>query len=515
MADDNSSPSFSPSRRFKIGLGVAIATISVLVCVAMVNYLSGQIFKRFYLSSKTRVQLSTRTVSLLRGITNKIQITVYFSKNPDDSFYRDAYPEVAALLKEYTSANPKIAIRYIDYERDPGAAEEFKSKYANQGVTTNKNLIAFDCEGRTKIVRGDALVQKTLVNESTDPGKMALRRKPVQFFGEVAFTGALLGVTNPKPLKAYILQGHGEHDPASTEESTGYSKFVEELQQDYVAWDVLTSKEMLGTNGIPSDCSLLIIAGPKDALYPIELNRIEKYLSQGGRVLMLFNYTTANNGVTAGLEKIFESWGVKVAPGIIKDPDFTSPEKPGTDVIAACGVKYPESISVQHPVISSLVGRQLRLVLPREIDAMDMSVQPDSGLKAQEILFSGPNAQLETASGIATQRTNRPMIVTVEKSAAKGVAAENGITRILVAGDSFFLGNRNIESAANRDFVANAANWLLERPFLLEGVAPKPITEYSLTISRVQLQSVRWILLAAIPGGILLFGGAVWMRRRK
>jgi hypothetical protein len=36
------------------------------------------------------------------------------------------------------------------------------------------------------------------------------RRKPVAFNGEMMFTAMLLAVENPKPLKAYFLQGHGE-----------------------------------------------------------------------------------------------------------------------------------------------------------------------------------------------------------------------------------------------------------------------------------------------------------------
>jgi hypothetical protein len=109
----------------------------------------------------------------------------------------------------------------------------------------------------------------------------------------------------------------------------------------------------------------------------------------------------------------------------------------------------------------------------------------------------------------------KPLIVAVEKSAAKGVAAERGATRVLVTGDSLFLGNERIESAANRDFASYAANWLLERPVLLEGVAPKRIDEYRLSISNLELQTVQWILLAAMPGGILFLGGLVWLRRRK
>jgi len=68
---------------------------------------------------------------------------------------------------------------------------------------------------------------------------------------------------------------------------------------------------------------------------------------------------------------------------------------------------------------------------------------------------------------------------------------------------------------ANRDFVGYAVNWLLDRTQLLEELGPRPITEYRLVMTKSQLQTAQWILLAGMPGAVLLFGGLVWLRRRK
>lgn len=488
-------PSFSRGRRLKIGFSVAVMTVAVFAVMVMLNYLSGQIFRRAYLSSNTRIELSSRTTSLLHSLTNRVQVTVYCSK--DEPFFAD----MADLLKEYTSANPNLSVHYIDYNRDPGAAEQFKIKY-NLAGSTNKNLIIFDCEGRTKTVNGDALIQNQLVQERSEvQGELALRKKPVAFLGELLFTGALIGVTNPKPLKAYFLEGHGEHRLDNASDPTGYAKFADVLRLNCVNVEKLT---LLGTNTVPDDCSLLVIAGPKDPLPAIELSRIEKYLSDGGRLFALFNVLSVEH--PTGLEKLLAKWGVNVTTGIVKDPDYSSPPE-GLDVIAF-------TFRVRHPLVNSLLGSRLQLILPREIVALDLSAQPDSGLKAEEIVYSGPRSIIQNG-GMAQRPGAKPLIVAVEKNAAKGVAAERGATRLLVTGDSLFLGNERIESAANRDFAGYAANWLLDRPVLLEGVAPKSISEYRLLISNLQLQTVQWILLAAIPGGVLLLGGLVWLRRRK
>ncbi len=491
--EPTSKPSFSPGRRWRIGFSVVVMTLAVFAVVVMVNYLSTQFFQRRYFSSLTRIQLSTRTTSLLHSLTNKVQVTVYCSR--EEEFFSN----LANLLKEYTSANPKISVRYLDYDREPGAAEEFKSKF---NTATNKSLIVFECEGRSKIVLGDALVQNRLISEKSEtPGQLALRKQPINFLGEIMFTGALIGVTDPKPLKAYFLRGNHEHELESADDPHGYNKFAGVLQQNGITIEPLT---LLGTNAVPDDCNLLIIAGPQDALQEIELSRIEKYLADGGRLFALFNFISANR--PTGLENILARWGVNVTAGLVKDPDYFTPPA-GLDVLAF-------NYLVAHPVVNPLVVSRLQLIKPREIDALDFSSQPNNGLKAEGIVYSGPRSFLADG-GMAQRPGMKPLIVAVEKNAAKGVAAERGATRLLVTGDSLFLDNKYIESEANRDFARLAVNWLLDRPLLLEGVGPKSITEYQLGISNAELQTIQLVLLAAMPGGILLLGGLVWLRRRK
>lgn len=77
-----------------------------------------------------------------------------------------------------------------------------------------------------------------------------------------------------------------------------------------------------------------------------------------------------------------------------------------------------------------------------------------------------------------------------------------------------FLGNRQLDLLANRDFAGLAANWLLDRTQLLEGLGPRPVSEYRLVMTKKQLQSAQWILLGAMPGGVLVLGTLVWLRRR-
>ena len=106
-------------------------------------------------------------------------------------------------------------------------------------------------------------------------------------------------------------------------------------------------------------------------------------------------------------------------------------------------------------------------------------------------------------------------MVAVEQKPVAGVANARGNTRILVVGDSFAFGNQSIKSLDNSDFIGYAANWLLDRTTLLQGIGPRPVTEFRLLMTRAQRREVRWLLLGALPGAVLLFGCLVWLARRK
>jgi hypothetical protein len=150
------------------------------------------------------------------------------------------------------------------------------------------------------------------------------------------------------------------------------------------------------------------------------------------------------------------------------------------------------------------------MVQPRAVGKLKTLPQTADAPKVEELAFTGPNAR---AGVSAPQRYS--LIAAVEKGAIKGVITERGSTRIVVAGDSVFLTNAGLRNLTNRDFAEYALNWLLERTQLLGGVGPRSIIEYRIVMSQSQLQRVQWILLGAIPGGVLLLGGLVWLRRRR
>jgi len=466
----------------------------VLAVIVMLNYIGGLFSKQFFLSPQTRVKLSPRTVNILHSLTNRVDVTVYYDRNDQ------MYSTVMALLDEYHRLDPRITIKVVDYDRDPGEAAIITQKYhlPPQGAHPNeppaKNLIIFDCNGHSLPVPGDALVELGPTGMTKDK---QIEFGPKAFRGEMAFTAALLVVTNPKPFIAYYLMGHGEPSPIDTSD-TGYSKFGAILGENYIQLAPLT---LLGDSDVPSGCDLLIIAGPRQRFTDAELAKIEHYISQGGRLLVMLDFKSVSR--PTGLEDVLADYGVIVGGDIVQDRN--------TPVENAIWVM---NFDQKHPVVNPLIGSELELIVPRPVVPKNDPNAPPNAPTVTPLAASSDNSVLLGEHGVKPQ--SYPLMVAVEgNSENKGAASAAGNMRMVVVGDSMFLNNKFIEAGVNRDFAGYAVNWLLDRPILLKGIGQRPVIEYQLMMSRTQLRNVRWLLLGALPCAVLALGGLVWLRRRK
>ncbi len=491
-ADPKHNPSFSPARRWGIGLDILLRTLLVMAIVVMANFISAKFSHRFYLSSQTRIKLSAHTINVLQSITNHVTVTLYYDQGDE------MYSTIKALLTEYQRANPNISVQTVDYVRNMADAEKIKDQY-NLGA--EENLVIFASNRGFKIAPGDALVQSKLepaLHQDPNEKEPEFRKKPVAFNGEMIFTSLLLAITNPKPFKAYYLQGEKEEAFTDTSD-TGYYKFATVVAQNDINLEPLT---LTGGADIPDDCDLLIIAGPQVAFSEQELEKIDLYLSQGGRLFALFNYYSIKN--PTGLEPILQRWGVNIGFDWVRDMD-NSPSHGGQDLEVSSFAK--------HPMVNSLVGSSLYLILPRPVSRVNFQNPPPDAPEVDKLAFSGPNSTLSDSSGAPPQAY--PLMVAVAQKPGAGVAKPRGLTRIVVVGDSLAFENRIIDLWENRDFIGYAVNWLLDETQMLNGIGPKPVTEYRLLMTQKQQQDTRWLLLGALPGAVLMFGGLVWFVRRK
>jgi ABC-type uncharacterized transport system len=498
MATAKPKPSFSPSRKWRFALHVFFVIVLVFSVVVMLNYLSQSYFTRVQVSGRTRVQLSPMTLNLLHSLTNKVRVVVFYDREDP------MFSTVSEMLSLYAQHDRNLKVETVDYERDPGLAQKINLDYKLNSVSY-KNTVIFDSGTKVKVVSG-AELSHYVVEQVPNEKDTKFRKKPTEFYGERMFTGALLAVTSPR-LEACFLQGHGEPKVDSTDQ-LGFMKLKTVLEQNCIR---VLPLWLEGTNPVPPDCNLLVIAGPRERFPDSELNKIDEYLKEGGRLMVLFSPASLDPTTdedTTGLDKLLANWGVGVGNGFVEDTEnFVGT----TENVRVSGFNN------KHPIVNPLLDSTLLLIMPRWVGALKATAQTADAPQVVELAVTGPKSVAYTASKKLQSRTMQrfPVIVAVEKGAIKNVITERGSTRIVVAGDSIFLGNTVIDSGANREFAGYAANWLLDRTVLLHGVGPQNITEYQFLMTKAQLQSAEWILLLAMPGSTLLMGGLVWLCRRK
>jgi hypothetical protein len=484
-------PRVSRLRRWGIGLNVLVSCAALFAIVVMVNYLASRHFVRFNWTGDTRFQLLPQTLLLLGSLTNQVKVSVLFEPDVPGTLYGD----VKALLKEYQLASPRIQVEFIDYLRNSRGAAQVKAQY-HINTSADTDLVIFDCGGRHRVVNARELSDYDLSG--------AFRNEPVKrtgFKGEQFFTSALLSVTDPKPLKAYALAGHEEHDLTSEDSQWGYQKFAGLLREKNIAIEPLS----LLTNDVLEDCSLLVVAGPRNRIPSEELEKIDAYLKKGGRVFALLLNTRLTKG-RSGLERLLAEWNVEVGDNLVIDRAQTQ---------AGAGQALLTSEFGGHPVVNPLHGSRLGLAWPRSVRQRTANPRGADAVKVDELAFtSSSGVALANVGG--TQETNGviPLAVAAEKGTVTGVSPDRGATRLVVVGESIFLGNGMIEAEANRDFASLAVNWLLGRGHLLD-IGPRPLREYQVSLTVGQRRNVRWILLGAMPGSVLFLGLLVWVRRRK
>ncbi len=505
---ETSPPSFSRRARRLIELNVALGVIALFAVVVMLNYLGARHYLRWAATAQRSVRLSPQTLRVLNTITNTINVTVMFNTRDEETLHG----LVVSLLRQYNYVNPRIRFRTVDPVRQPAEAELVLAAH-RLGALKGKNFVVLECDGRTKVFYAnevaDVQFEGTLGEQNPE-----FRKRYVAFRGEALFTTAIFNLANPRRTKIGFVQGHGEHDPEQLGHPHGYARFAQILTEKMDAQ--IEKVSLLGTNEIPADCNLLVIAGPRMPYSDSELAKIESFLNQGGRVFVLLNNLA--RGGRSGIETLLLKWNVAAGDKAILDPK-NSPT--GNDLLTV-------RLNSEHPVTKALLSdsadMRMRLVLPRPVGQFRTGLTGPDAPKV-EVLAATSESAIEVSQfrdGVPypnpywDKQGIFPLIVAVEQGNVRGLSPERGTTRIIVVGDSLCLDNELIESPpANHYFGVLAVGWLLDKPqVLLDGILPEPLKDYRLIMTEQQLQTAQLVLLLGLPGGVLLIGLLVWWRRR-
>ena len=451
------------ARQTKYAAYAATYILMVIAAVVVANILADRYNKSYDSTANKRYSLSHQTAKIVKGLKQDAVIT-YFNRST-------RFREGKDLLDQYANLSPKLKVKYVDPDKDPGLAREY-------------GIRSF----------GTAVVQ------------IGSKREEAKSMTEEGITGACIRNLKNSSRTVCFAAGSGEHqlDDSNRE---GMSKFKEVLAKD--SYDT-KSVDLLSKAEVPSDCTTLVIAGPTKTYEQPEVDAIKKYVESGGRALFMLDpplklghEEIANNDA---LTNLLQSWGVTLNKDLILDLNPLGQ-------IAGVGPQVAQVTTyASQPIVDQLRGTATGFPLSRSLE-----IKNTDKTSVQKLFDT-------SSTSIATSNLSSPSIDTNDPKNKKGpltlgaagtynTGKENSQGRFVVVGSSTWAANRFIDFNGNDDLASNTVNWLSSDEDLIS-IRPKAPEDRRITMTSGQLSWVRATSQFALPFVIVVLGVGVWWKRR-
>ena len=427
--------------------------VALLIGLALLlGYLSDRIDLQWDLTSNQRHSLSKASKDFIAGMEGPVRITAYVSKSDVEGSIR---PVIHTFLEPYRRAKPDISIFYIDPREEPQKAEEAGVRFDGELVIQYKG-----------------------------------RQENLSTLTEQELTNLLTRLARASDKIIYELEGHNERSMEGTA-PRDMGLFGQQLMKTGFKLSKVNLAKELSVN---EKASVLIIASPKVNLLPGELNRVKRFLEEGGNLLWV-----VENDSYGGMESLADYLGARLVEGIALDPRAGSLNLSPAFALVS---RY-----FDHPATK---GSSMTSVFPfaRAVEEGD-----DKGFKFSPLVEVADQGWLEMGSlsdaSFDPEKDRRGPIV-VAGAFERSVAEKN--QRVVIVGSGHILSNQHLGLLGNLDFGVNIINWLTgDESFI--NIQPRSRNDQSLEINLPVFILANSFLF--LPILFLLIGGIVWWRRRR
>ncbi len=456
----------------KNGMSMGVSVLITLVFCASIAYLSAQFKVSLDVTEEKINSLAPQTVQLIEGLEENMYLTVFY-KGKSGKQKKDMLKRSLLLFKQKSS---KIKIRYYDAHIKHKLSQEYLNNVAGKES-------------------GDIFIFAGY------KGKKVSVAVP---FNEEKLSSAMIKATRREEKTVYFLSGHGERDPMS-KEGDGISELKEALLQS--SFQVKTWN-FVANGKLPGDVSALIIAGPERPYLEKELNWLEKYLNEGGRLLMALDPDKKHN-----MKQFLQKFGVDYQAHYIRDR-----------IAALVGLGPFSPMGVYFDPVSRVTKSVPRGAFAIFHIAGPLKIKEESEFALTELVKTNPKALAVTDIGknqAKGERSAHALALLVEKvkkaeeaKSEKEAKPKQPSMIMAVFGDSDFFSNDLInKSGINRDLVMNTVSYLVDESDLIS-IRPKRLKATQVTLRSSDQMGVIFFAVA-LPVICFIAGFVIWFRRRE
>ena len=475
------------ARQTRYGAYLVTYLVVIIAVLGATNWLANRHNKSFDSTSNKRFSLSEQTTKIVKGLNRDVTIT-YFDQ-------QDKFTRAKDLLDRYNNLSTRLHVEYVDPDKKPQIAKAagvrtYGTIYINSGV----------------------------------------RKEEAKSLTEEDVTGALIRSLKSGERNVCFVSGSGEH---SLDDSgrTGYSAVKDSLEKNNYKTRTISLLESSGAPAtpqavklgqpaappaanapkpsVPSDCTVLVVAGPKYDYTQPEVDAIKTYVENGGRALFMIDPPLKlghdDYSGSPALSAVIESWGVTLDKDLALDTS-------GVGQIFGLGPEVPLVTSYEsQPIVRDLKDVATAFPLSRTLEVKS------SGSGTAEKLFSTSGNSYATTSinsaeiRIDPKKDKKGPLTLGASGTYKGASGKEG--RFVVVGSSNWANNNILRFNGNRDLFLNMMNWLSSDEDLIS-IRPKDPEDRRLNISGRQMSALGYSSMLFLPLIVVVSGFVMWWQRR-
>lgn len=459
-------------------MAVTAVVIAIVVVLNLVVQEIPSKYRQIDLSSQKLYTIGEQTEKILKNL--KKDVTLYYiAQDGTES------SDIKNLLEKYEEGSKHITVE----QKDPAVSPKFASQYTSDNISNNSIIVV--CGDKSKVVDYSSMYE-TSINYQT------YSQEVTGFDGEGQLTSAINYVVSDNMPVLYNLEGHDESSMSETMKETIEKANIE-----------IKFLNLLSEEAVPDDAECLFIFAPETDLTKEEADKIISYLENGGKALIVSNYTDED---MPNFESVLENYGVQPVDGIVLEGN--------TDNYVSQNPYYLLP-NIESGEITSELSSQSRYVL----------VPLAQGIKKADNIRDTLNiSSILTTSDSAYSKTNLKDMDTMEKeggdiegpfdlavSITEKVGDDKETQIAYFASASIFNDSINsMVSGTNYELLSASLAWMCSTDDSNQiSIPSKSYDTTTLTVPTADINFWSIFVTGVLPVCILLIGFGIWMKRRK
>ncbi|MEK6780414.1 MAG: gliding motility-associated ABC transporter substrate-binding protein GldG [Bacteroidota bacterium] len=319
----------SPKQKWlsKRSTGDVLLLANGLAFIFLINLIASYYFFRIDLTEEKRYTIKEPTKDLLKNLDDVVFVEIFLEGELNPSFkrLRNSIEETLTEFQVYSDHKVQYVFTNPSAAMSQQSRNEFMNDLASKGIQALPVIESKDGERSEKIVFPGALVSSggfetgvMLFKGNRAMGSQEVLNQSIEVI-EFELASAIYKITNIKRKRIGMVKGHGELD------SLEIASFNSALLDQYEVIKVDLKDQPTAEN-----VDVLVIAKPRYGFSELEKYRLDQYVMNGGKLLLLMDRLDAVMDSASRddyfafpyelrLEDQLFKYGVRINPDLVQD----------------------------------------------------------------------------------------------------------------------------------------------------------------------------------------------------